>query len=497
MPQPEAGRLWPVSVDKRRQGAQLAEYLTPDLCVIGAGAGGLAAAEAARAAGASVLLVERGRVGGNALHAGAVPAQALAAAAARLQAIREAPQFGIAVDGARVSFRRVHDHVSQVIADLRPNASAAHLEAIGAEILAGEARFIDRRTLAAGDTHIRARRFVIATGAATRVPPVPGLDAVPYFTAETILDNTRKLTHLLVMGGGAEALELAQSYRRLGSEVTLVSPALPLAEIDPDLSAVALRRLAEEGVAIRTLANIVAIQPRSMGIGVVVSGGEGEDLLDVSHILVATGRVPLLEGLDLDKAGIRPAKDHPERLQLTGPQRTTNHRVYVIGDAAGGHSTASARIQAADLVRRAVLSMPGTPFPVPEVVHTSPPIAEVGLTEEAARRRFGSACSIVRAGYGETDWARSSRDSYGTAKLVIGRDGRILGAGVAGSGATELIALFSLAIARGLKVADLAGFAPASPSLAELALRLGEAAARERPQPFWLPLWQRLVRALG
>lgn len=476
----------------------MAEYLTPDLCVIGAGAGGLAVAEAARAAGASVLLVERGRVGGNALNAGAVPAHALAAAAARLQAIREASQFGIAVDGARVSFRRVHDHVSQVIAGLRPKTSAAHLEAIGAEVLAGAGRFVDRRTLAVGGTLVRARRFVIATGAATRVPQVPGLDAVPYFTAETILDNTRKLTHLLVMGGGAEALELAQSYRRLGSEVTLVSPALPLADIDPDLSAVALRRLAEEGVALRTPASVIAIQPRSMGIGVAVSSGDGEDLLDVSHILVATGRVPLLDGLDLEKAGIRRAKDHPDRLQLTGPDRTTNGRVHVVGDAAGGgHSAASARVQAADLVRRVVLSIPGTPPPVPAVVHTSPPIAEVGLTEHAARRRLGSAYSVVRAGYGETDWSRASRDTYGTAKLVVGRDGRILGAGVAGSGATELVALFSLAIARGLRVADLAAFAPASPSLAELALRLGEAAARERPQPFWLQFWQRARRALG
>lgn len=476
----------------------MAEYLTPDLCVIGAGAGGLAVAEAARAAGASVLVVERGRIGGNALNAGAVPAQALSAAAARLQAIREASQFGIAVEGARVSFRRVHDHVSQVVAGLRPAASAAHLEAIGAEVLTGAGRFVDRRTLAVGDTLVRARRFVIATGAATRVPPVPGLDAVPYFTAETILDNTRKLTHLLVMGGGPEALELAQAYRRLGSEVTLVSADLPLGEIDPDLGAVALRRLAEEGVAIRTPANVIAIQPRSMGIGIVVSNGEGEDLLDVSHILVATGRVPAFDGLDLEKAGIRRAKDRPDRLQLTGPDRTTNGRVHVVGDAAGGgHSAVSARIHAADLVRRVVQSIPGAPPPVPVVVHTSPPIAEVGLTEQTARRRLGSAHSIVRAGYGETDWSRARRDSYGTAKLVVGKDGRILGAGVAGNGASELIALFSLAVARGLKVTDLATFAPASPSLAELALRLGEAAARERPQPFWLKAWQRVVRALG
>lgn len=481
-----------------RQGAELAEFLTPDLCVIGAGAGGLAVAEAARKAGASVLVVERGRIGGNALNSGMVPARALAAAAARLDAIRGAGRYGIAVDGARVSFRRVHEHVAEVITALRPAASPAHLEAIGAELVSGAARFIDKRTLAVGDTQIRAHRYVIATGAQTRVPQIPGLDAVPFFTAETILDNTRKLTHLLVIGGTPEALELAQSYRRLGSAVTLVAPTLPLATADADLAAVVLRRIAEEGVAIRAPATVVAIQPRSMGIGVMIAEGETEELLDVSHILVATGRAPLLDGLDLDKAGIRRAKDDPTRLQLTGPLRTTNRHVFVVGDAmAGNYSAASARAQASELVRRAVLALPAPSMPVPVVVYTSPSLAEVGLSEQMARRRFGTSFSVLRAGYGETDWARTSRETYGVAKLIVDRGGAIVGAGIAGTGASELIALFSLAIARRLKVTDLAGFATASASLSQIANQLGETALRQQGPPPWLATWQKLVRLLG
>lgn len=481
-----------------RQGAELAEYFTPDLCVIGAGAGGLAVAEAARTAGASVLVVERGRIGGNALNSGMVPARALAAAAARLDAMRDAGRFGIAIDGARVSFRRVHEHVAQVITSLRPAASPAHLEAIGAELVAGTARFVDKRTLSVDGTQIRAHRYVIATGAETRVPQIPGLDAVPFFTAETILDNTRKLTHLLVIGGTAEALELAQSYRRLGSAVTLVAPDLPLAAVDSDLAAVVLRRLAEEGVAIRAPASVVAIQPRSMGIGVMIAEGEAEELLDVSHILVATGRAPLLDWLDLDKAGIRRAKDDPSRLQLTGPLRTTNRRVFVIGDATGGaYSAAAARTQANELVRRAALSLPSPVTPVPAVVYTSPPLAEVGLTEQLARRRLGTSFSVLRAGYGETDWARASRETYGVAKLVVDRKGTILGAGIAGTGASELIALFSLAIAQRLKVTDLAGFATASASLSQIANQLGETALRRQGPPRWLATWQKLVRTIG
>ena len=149
----------------------MADFLTPDLCVIGAGASGLATAEAARAYGASVILIERDKLGGTALNTGALPARALAAAAAQASLIRTAPPFGISVEGARINFRKVHDHLEQVIATTTPQSAAARLQALGIEIVRGEARFIDKKTVAVGEVQIRARRFVIATGSRPSVAP--------------------------------------------------------------------------------------------------------------------------------------------------------------------------------------------------------------------------------------------------------------------------------------------------------------------------------------
>jgi len=458
----------------------LADTLTPDLCVIGAGPAGLAIAEAARSLGLSVVIVDRGRLGGKALHAGAVPARALAAAAAHAHAMRNGTSFGITADTIKVNFRRVHDHVDAVISALSPARSAPHLEALGAQVVTGDAAFVDKRTLKAGETLVRAHRFVLATGSRPVIPAIPGLDAVPYFTTDTILDNTRKLTHLVIIGGGAMGLELAQSYARLGTEVTVVEPAGFLSEFDPELAAVALKRLEEEGVHLRPHTTVTAIHARSMGIGVAIHGADGEATLDVSHILVAVERVPDLDTLGLDKAGIRRRKDDVTRLDLTPGLRTTNPRVYAAGDIVGGPlSVGAAHEQARIVVDNALLAfVPRRHTDVPRVVSTDPEIAEVGYSERTARTKFGTSFRVLRVPYAENDKARARRETYGVAKLIVGQRGRLLGAGIAGAGAAELAALFSLALAARLDIARLSRFAAPYPSLAEIASRLGRATPR-------------------
>ncbi|MDB5541626.1 MAG: Mercuric ion reductase [Devosia sp.] len=477
----------------------MAEILNPDLCVIGAGSGGLAVAEVARAYGASVVLVEKARLGGNALHTGAIPAKALAAAAAHAQAMRDGPQFGIAADDPKINFRRVHDHVEQVIAALAPMSAAARIEALGVDIVHGTARFINRRAVVAGETEIRARRFVIATGAKLPVPAIPGLDAVPYFTSETILDNTRKLTHLVVIGGGPLGLELAQAHARLGTEVTVVENGPLLAGFDPELAAVALKRLAEDGVALRPNCAVSAILPRSMGIGVAVRSGETDELLDASHILVAGERVPNLDGLELDKAGIRSSKAEPHLLQLSPLLKTSNPRVYAVGEAAGGQSVQAAVRQAQVVVRNALLGAMARPDPlrVPHVVSTEPELAEIGLNEGLARARHGANFRVTRWSFADNDRARAARETYGLAKLITDRSGRILGAGVAGPGASELVALFSLAMSGGLTAGDLADFVAPYPSHAEIAVRLGEEFRRADAQKPLIRQWISLNKLLG
>lgn len=477
----------------------MADILTPDLCVIGAGSGGVAVAETARAYGASVVLVEKARLGGNALSTGAIPAKALVAAAAHAQAVRDGAAFGITADDPRINFRRVHDHVEQVIAALAPQQAAARLGALGVELVEGTARFINRKTVAVGDTEIRARRFVIATGARLPVPSIPGLDAVPYFTSQTILDNTRKLTHLVVIGGGPLGLELAQAYARLGTEVTLVDNGPMLAGYDPELAGVALKRVAEQGVRLRPHAVVTAIQPRSMGIGVVVQTGETEQLLDASHILVAAERLPNLTGLDLDKAGIRMNKVDPRLLQLSPALKTTNARVYAVGDAAGGQSVQAAVQQAQAVVRSVLLGAMARPsgLRVPRVVSTDPELAEIGLNEISARTRHGAGFRVSRWSYADNDRARSARQTYGLAKLITDRSGRILGAGVVGPGAGELVALFSLAMSSGLNASKLAELVAPYPSFAEIAVRLGEEFRRGEANKPLLRQWISLNRLLG
>jgi pyruvate/2-oxoglutarate dehydrogenase complex dihydrolipoamide dehydrogenase (E3) component len=454
----------------------MADILTPDLCIIGAGAGGLALAEAARAFGASVVLVERGRLGGLSLNAGDVPAKALQAAGAHAQSMRTGGPFGISPEEPRINTRRMHDHLDQVISAIAPGDSEAKLQAIGAELIKADARFIDQRTVSAGETLIRARRFVIATGARPVVPIVPGLDAIPYFTTETIFDNTRKLTHLLIIGAGPLGLELAQAYRRIGTQVTVIESGTPLAKSDPELATIALRRMIEEGVDIRANTEVTQIQPRSMGIGVAVKSGEAEQMLDVSHVLVATGRAPNLEGLDLDKADIRRAKADPRFVELTAGLRTSNRRVFVIGDAASGEqSTHLAEYQAQLVAANVLFRLPvrQRPDAIPTVTYTDPGIAEVGLTEAAAHVKHKGKFVVSRWSFADNDRARANRQTFGTAKLITGKAGRILGAGIVGDGAGELIALFAFAIANRLSAKHLMAFVAPYPTYAEIARKLG------------------------
>jgi len=460
--------------------AILADTLTPDLCVIGAGPAGLSVAEAGRSLGLSVVIVDKGRLGGKALHTGAVPARALAAAADHAHAMRNAANFGITADAIKVNFRRVHDHVDAVIGALSPSRAAPHFEALGAQVVAGDATFTDKRNLKVGETLIKAHRFVLATGSRPVVPAIPGLDAVPYFTTDTILDNTRKLTHLVIIGGGPLGLELAQAYARLGTEVTVLEPGLFLADLDPELAGVVLKRLEEEGVHLRPNTAVTAIHARSMGIGVGIRGADGEATLDVSHILVAVERVPDLDTLGLDKAGIRRRKDDVTRLELTPGLRTTNARIYAAGDVAGGPASVGAAYEQARLVLdNAFLAfVPKRDSHVPRVVSTDPEIAEVGFTERTARTKFGTSFRVLRVAYGENDRARARRETYGVAKLIVGPGGKLLGAGIAGAGAAELCALFSLALSANLNISQLGNFAAPYPSLAEIASRLGRASPR-------------------
>src|SRR4029079_299835 len=209
------------------------EVMKPDLCVIGAGSGGLSVAAAAAQLGVPVVLIEKGRMGGDCLNYGCVPSKALLAAGKRADAVRTASNFGIDVIEAQIDHRGVHDHVHGVIAAIAPNDSIERMTGLGARVSQARASFLDRFAVEAGRVVFRARRFVIAPGSMPTIPPIPGLDEVPYFPNETIFDGSERIQHLIVLGGGPVGLELAQAHRMLGSHVTVFDTANFLAHEDP------------------------------------------------------------------------------------------------------------------------------------------------------------------------------------------------------------------------------------------------------------------------
>jgi pyruvate/2-oxoglutarate dehydrogenase complex dihydrolipoamide dehydrogenase (E3) component len=453
----------------------MAEILTPDICVIGAGSGGLAVAAAAAAFGVPVVLVEKGKMGGDCLNTGCVPSKSLIAAGKHARALARANAFGVSARGIDIDFAGVHKHVHEVIAAIEPNDSRERFAALGVRVIEGAARFRDAQTVTVsrscgGEIEIRARRFVIATGSSPALPPIPGLDGTAHLTNETVFDLTARPDHLIVIGAGPLGLELAQAFRRLGSAVTVLEAGQPLAREDPECAGVVLEALAREGVDIRTGAAVARVAAADGQVTVVVCGDGGEETLRASHLLLATGRRANTDGLGLDAAGI----DHDSAgIAVDKGLKTANKRVYAIGDVAGGAQfTHLANYHAGLVIRNALFRLPVrvNEDAVPRVTFTDPELAHVGLTEAQARGR-GVDFRVLRWPYHENDRAQAERDTRGHIKIITSRHGRILGASIVGAAAGELITTWTLAIGRGLNVRALAGIIVPYPTLAEVGKR--------------------------
>ena len=470
--------------------------LTPDVCIVGAGSAGLVVAAGAAQLGLEVVLIERGLMGGDCLNYGCVPSKALISAARMAQAQREGSAFGIAPVDPKVDFGRVMDHVTEVIAAIAPNDSAERFEKLGVRVLREEARFIGRTELQAGPHRITARRIVLATGSKPAVPPIPGLSEVPYFTNETIFANRILPDHLLVIGGGPIGLEMAQAFRRLGSKVTVLEMADFLAKDDPELSAIVVARLRREGVDLRAKAKIARIERAASNAAVVLENGER---LEGSHLLVATGRKPTIDALDLDRAGVA----HTAKgITVDGSLRTSNRNVWAIGDCNGLYAfTHMAGYEASLFIRSALFRAPARldAAIVPWATYTDPELAQVGLSERQAREKHGDAIKVLRWKLGENDRAQTERATEGMVKAITSRRGRVLGAAIVAPHAGEVIQPWCLAIAKGVPISGLASFVPPYPTLGEASKRAAGSYFTETlfgPRTRWvvrllsrLPVW--------
>lgn len=465
--------------------------LTPDLCVIGGGSGGLSVAAGAVQMGASVVLIEGGRMGGDCLNYGCVPSKALLAAAKVAHGRAEGAALGIAPAPADIGFARVNAHVHAVIADIAPHDSVERFEGLGVRVIQAYARFTAPDRVEAGGHVVRARRFVIATGSRAVAPPIPGLDTVPFLTNETVFDLTEAPRHLLVLGGGPIGMEMAQAHRRLGSAVTVLEGGRVLGRDDPEAAAIVRDHLVGEGVTVREGARVAAVGGGD-GITLTLEGGE---TVRGSHLLVAVGRRASLSGLGLEAAGVETS---PSGVTVDrGLRSVSNRRVYAVGDAAGGMQfTHLAGYHAGLVIRSALFRLPVTARTdhIPRTTYTEPELAQVGMTEAEARAAHPQV-EIARADFAENDRARATRHTAGFAKVMVGRRGRILGATIVGPQAGELIGVWALAMASDLKIGAVAGMVAPYPTLGEVSKRA--AGAYYAPRLFGNPWVKRAVRVLG
>ncbi|SEO77499.1 Pyruvate/2-oxoglutarate dehydrogenase complex, dihydrolipoamide dehydrogenase (E3) component [Salinihabitans flavidus] len=464
------------------------DYVKTDLLVIGAGSGGLSVASGAAQMGADVTLLEGGRMGGDCLNYGCVPSKSLLAAGKAAQAHRGGAAFGVTPGAPEVDFAAAQRHVADVIDQIAPHDSVERFEALGVRVIQEYGHFVSPSEVEAGNCLISARRIVIATGSSPLVPPIPGLIEVPYLTNETVFDLRERPGHLLIIGGGPIGIELAQAHRRLGCEVTVIEGARALGQDDTEMAGIVLDALREEGVQIEEHAMAAQVRQRDGAVEVEVTDGR---VFEGSHLLIAVGRKANVERLNLEAAGIEATG---AGVAVNASLRSSNRRVYAIGDAAGGMQfTHVAGYHAGLVIRSALFGLPvkARTSHLPRATYSDPELAQIGLTEQEARDRHGVTLKVMRVPYAENDRARAERQTEGMIKLMV-VEGRPVGVSIVGQQAGELIALWSMVMAHGLRLSAVAGMVAPYPTYAELNKRV--AGAFFSPRLFESPTVKRVVR---
>ncbi len=424
-----------------------------DLLIIGGGSAGLTAAGFAVQLGARVALVEKHRIGGDCTWTGCVPSKTLLKAAKVAHQMRTAARYGLTPVEPVVDLKSVMAHVRAVIAEVYHEESPEALRADGIDVFLGPARFLDSHTLAAGQDTLTARHVLIATGAHPFSPPVAGLEDVDYLTYESIWNLEVLPQHLLVVGAGPIGCEMAQAFRRLGSQVTLIVSRDRLLPRDGPAASRVLGEVFEaEGIDLRHNTRAEHAWRDENGIHLVA----GDDELVGDALLIAAGRRPNVDGLDLEKAGVAYSA---KGIQVDDYLRTSQRHIYAAGDCIGSHQfTHYAGWQAFMAVRNALLpgASKGVTDLVPWTTFTDPEVAHIGLTEEQAREKHSDAVMTCQWPMERVDRARVERDTAGFIKLVHKKDGTLLGATVVAERAGEMIHEWIVALDRGLKVGDLA-----------------------------------------
>lgn len=447
----------------------MTKNIDADLCIIGAGSGGLSLAAGASQLGRNVVLFEKGEMGGDCLNTGCVPSKALIAAASRAHAMRSSKKFGITPVDPQVDFPAVMDHVQYVIDTIAPVDSQERFEGFGVTVIREHAKFSGPRQVTGDSVTVNAKHIVVATGSTPFVPPFEGVETTPYFTNESIFENRTLPRHLIVIGGGPIGIEMAQAHRRLGAGVTVVEggPSI-MPNDDPELVAMVRAQLEEDGVEIVENAMV----DRLSGSEGSVSVHAGDHTIEGSHILIAVGRKPSVDGLNLEAAGIEYDK---RGIKVDESLKTSNSRVYAMGDVAGGlQFTHVAGYHASVLVRKLLFKTwwaKNNESQAPWATYSDPELSQVGMTEAQAREKHGDDIKVVRWKADENDRAQAERDTRGLVKVITDKKGGVLGASIVGAHAGDLIQPWAYAISNGDKIKAFTNYIAPYPTRGEMSKR--------------------------
>ena len=419
----------------------MAMDFTHDVIVIGGGAAGLTAAGGCALFGLEVALIEAGEMGGECLNNGCVPSKALITAARRAAEAREATRFGVTLQPPQVEWSGVHGHIRDAIAAIEHHDSQETFEGMGCEVIRARATLTGKHTVEVGGRTLAAPRIVLATGSRPFVPPIEGIDDVPYLTNENLWDVGELPGHLVIIGGGVIGMEMAQAFRRLGSDVTVIEPDKPMGRDDPDNVAVVVGAMEEEGVRF-VKGKAAKVSGTAGALTVEIDNG---DSVTGTHLLVAVGRTANTAGLGLETVGIDTGRNG---IVVDERRRTSVKSIYAIGDCRDGpRLTHVSGYEGSNVALEIVFGLPTKVdyTALPWCTYTSPEVAQIGLTEAEARAKHGDKVTVITKPFDDNERALTEGQAKGQAKIVF-KGKKVVGASIVGKNAGELLLPYTQAI---------------------------------------------------
>ncbi|MGD0021804.1 MAG: NAD(P)/FAD-dependent oxidoreductase [Smithellaceae bacterium] len=448
-----------------------------DLGIIGGGAAGLTAAAGAAQFGAKTILIEKSaKLGGDCLHYGCVPSKTLIRTAGVYSLLKRSREFGLPeIKLPPVDLGAAMDRVKSVIENIQHHDSVERFCGLGAQVVFGNPSFLDAHTVNLDGKNITAKSWIIATGSSPALPPVEGLAAVPYWTNETIFNQRKLPTSLIVLGGGPIGLELAQALGRLGSKITIVEfMDQILGPEDADLAALLEERLKEEGMTILkgTQALKAEYVDSTFHLTVASKADKGKtNILKADALLVAAGRKPNIDGLGLEAAGV---KFTPRGIPTNARMKTNISHIYACGDVNGQMPfTHVAGYEAGIALTNAVLRLPRRADynKIGWCTYTDPEVASIGLNEKRAKKD-NIKYRLWEENYEDNDRAQAEGETKGKIKLLVSPGGKLLGCQIIGAHAGELIHEWVITVEGGVKLSAIAGAVHIYPTISEISKRV-------------------------